>query len=91
MDGINVLLMYIAKNKTTEDAIEISESCAKKFRSPLVKKISFMINENDILLNLYGNKDIYKVIPDIGEEIKDGILAAVRRENKEEAILSCIQ
>ena len=88
MDGINVLLMYIAKNKTTEDAIEISESCAKKFRSPLVKKISFMINENDILLNLYGNKDIYKVIPDIGEEIKDGILAAVRRENKEEALFS---
>lgn len=88
MDGINVLLMYIAKNKTTEDAIEISESCAKKFRSPLVKKISFMINENDILLNLYGNNDIYKVIPDIGEEIKDGILAAVRRENKEEALFS---
>lgn len=88
MDGINVLLMYVAKNKTTEDAIEISKSCAKKFKSPLVKKISFMINENDILLNLYGNNDIYKVIPDIGEEIKDGILAAVRRENKEEALFS---
>lgn len=88
MDGLNVLLMYVAKNKTTEDAIEISESCAEKFKSPLIKKISFMINENDILLNLYGNNDIYKVIPDIGEEIKDGILAAVRRENKEEALFS---
>lgn len=88
MDGINVLLMYMAQNKTTEDAIEISESCAKKFRSPLVKKISFMINENDILLNLYGNDAIYKVIPDIGEKINDGILAAVRRENKEEALFS---
>lgn len=88
MDGVNVNLMYIAKNKTSEDAIEISKSCTEMFKSSLVKKISFMINENDILLNLYGNNDIYKVIPDVGEEIKDGILAAVRRENKEEALFS---
>lgn len=88
MDGINVLTMYIAQNKTTEDAIEISESCAKKFTSPLVKKTSFMINENDILLNLYGNETIYKVIPDIGQPISNGILAAVRRENQDEALFS---
>ena len=88
MDGINAMIMYIAQNKTTEDAIQISESCAKKFRSPLIKKVSFIINENDILLNLYGNEIIYKVIPDIGEDVQEGILAAVRREDMDEALYS---
>ena len=37
---------------------------------------------------MYGNKDIYKVIPDINEDIQHGILAAIRRENKEETFFS---
>ncbi len=88
MDGINTLTMYLALNHTTEDAIIVSESIAKKFSSPLIKKISLMINENDILLNIYGNESIYKVIPDIGEPVANSLLAGIRRENIQESLYS---
>lgn len=85
MDGVNLRTTYLACNDNTEDAIILAESAAKKFVSPLIKKVSLIINDNDILLNLYGDDNHYKVIPDIGQKVKDGILAAVRRENKDEA------
>ena len=49
MDGCNLLTMYAACEKTMEDAIVISESASKKLASPLVKKVSIVINDNDIL------------------------------------------
>ena len=40
----------------------------------------FMVNENDIPLNYYGNNDVYKCMPDIGEKTKNAILLALRKE-----------
>ena len=67
-----------------EDSIIFSDVAAAKLTSPLIKPVEIMINENDIPLNLYGNDDMYKTIPDIGEDIKDSILIALRKEKKEE-------
>ena len=69
MDGCNMLTMYAACEETMEDAIIISESASKKLASPLVKKVSIIINDNDIPLNLYGDHNNYKSFPNIGEEI----------------------
>lgn len=88
MDGCNLLTMYTACEETMEDAIIISESASKKLASPLVKKISIVINDNDIPLNLYGDNTIYKTFPDIGEETKNSILCGLRREKKEECLYS---
>ena len=88
MDGKNLLLLYDASEQTMEDGIIISESCAKKLASPLIHKVEVVINDNDIPLNIYGNRDNYKIFPDIGEEIKHSILMAYRREKKEEALFS---
>ena len=55
MDGKNLLTMYSACEKTMEDAIVISESASKKLASPLVKKVSIVINDNDILYIVKGN------------------------------------
>lgn len=86
LDGINLKIAYMACDETTEDAILISDKAAAKLTSPIIKKVPIIINDNDIMLNLYGDDDNYKVIPDIGEEVKDGVLAATRRENKAEAL-----
>lgn len=86
MDGCNLLTMYAACEKTMEDAIVISESAAKKLASPLVKKVSIVINDNDIPLNLYGDNENYKTFPDIGENVKNSILCGLRRKKKEEAL-----
>lgn len=54
--------------------------------SYFVNVINITINTNDIPLNLYGNEDEYKSFPDVGEEVKDGILCATRRLNYDEII-----
>ena len=88
-DGLNLRTIYMACGATTEDPVVVSESVAKRFESPLVDKVRVMINDNDILLNLFGNSDHdeYKTFPDIGEEITNGILCAIRREKKDEEAL----
>lgn len=86
MDGVNLLTTYLATNLTTEDAIIISKSGAKKMASNLISTETIMVNENDIMLNIYGNDSIYKVIPDLLEPVHNNIVAAIRRENKSEAL-----
>lgn len=87
-DGTNLITTYMALEHTKEDGIVISKSAAKKLASPLIKKVTIIINDNDIPLNIYGEGDYYKSFPDIGEHIKDGILCALRREKKEEMLFS---
>jgi hypothetical protein len=86
-DGVNLTTVYMATALTTEDPILISESAANKFKAPLFSPVKPVVNDNDILLNLYGDNDNYKTFPDIGEEVKGGILCAVRRERKDDEAL----
>ena len=84
-DGINFNVIYMALDDNMEDSIIMSDVAAGKMVSPLVKPIPIAINDNDIPLNIYGDDKNYKIIPDIGEDIKDAILIALRKEKKEEA------
>lgn len=87
-DGVNFNVAYMSLDQNMEDSIIISQSAADKLVSPLIKPVQIMINENNIPLNLYGNDNVYKCIPDIGEEIKDNILIALRKEKKEEMVFT---
>lgn len=84
-DGINMNVAYLALDDNMEDSIIGSDVAAKKLESPLFKPVQIMINDNDIPINLYGNDKVYKIIPDIGENIIDGNLIALRKEKKEES------
>lgn len=84
--GCNVNVAYMALDHNMEDSVIISEYCSQRLAAPLIRTVKIIINENDIPLNIYGDDNIYKVHPDIGEEVKDGILMAYRREKREEAI-----
>ena len=85
-DGINLNLTYMALDGNMEDSVIISESAAKKFLAPLIRPVTITINENDIPLNLRGKDTMYKSFPDIGEEIDDAILLALRKEQKDESL-----
>lgn len=85
-DGVNLMVGYISSDKDMEDGIVISESAAKKLASPLIKKVTVFVGENDILLNLYGRDGIIKSFPNIGEEVENGILCAIRKEKIEECL-----
>lgn len=88
-EGLNLSILYNSGEDTKEDPVVISKSCAKKFLTPLIEKVEVKINDNDILLNLYGGDELnkYKTFPDIGEDVKNGILCAIRRELKDEEAL----
>lgn len=77
--GINVETLYTTDPMTIEDAIVISESTSSRLTSIEYDVIRISLNDNDLLINLYGDKDNYKAIPDIGEEVKDSTLAVKRR------------
>lgn len=87
-DGCNFNVLYMALDDNMEDSIIFSDVAAAKLTSPLIKPVPIMINDNDIPLNIYGDDKKYKVIPDIGEEIKDGNLIVLRKEKKEEAFFA---
>lgn len=86
-EGLNLTTMYLACEDVKEDPIIISESASKRFSTPLIEKVEVKINDNDILLNLYGTGKEYKTFPDIGQNVKDCTLCAVRREFKDEEAL----
>lgn len=85
-NGRNINIVYMALDNNMEDSVVISEDCSVKLAAPLISKVEIIINENDIPLNLYGDDTIYKVCPNIGESINDGILLACRQSKKEESI-----
>ena len=88
MDGVNLNVLYQALDGNMEDSVIISDVAAAKMKAPLVKEVDIIINENDIPINYYGNDEIYKPMPDIGEHTKDAILMALRKENRENALYS---
>jgi len=88
MPGKNLRVAYIADPYNTEDAIELSKSAAWKLRRPELKIITILINDNDIPLNLYGDGNTYKILPDIGEDVKDGILCGTRTERNDESFFT---
>lgn len=91
MDGVNLTTLYLSCSQNMEDSCIISESAAKKLSTTLVKTTSIVINDNDILLNLYGDEKRYKTFPDVGEEINGGIFCAVRRLENDTMLYSLSQ
>lgn len=87
-NGANLNVAYMTLDNNMEDSVVISDTCCEKMKAPLIKKVCVILNDNDIPLNMYGDDNVYKIFPDIGESVKDGILLAYRRENKEDAIYS---
>lgn len=91
MNGVNLTTLYLACNQNMEDSIIISESAAKKLETSLVKTTGITINDNDVLRNVYGDENVYKTFPDVGESTKDGMFCSIRRLENENILYSLSQ
>ena len=80
--GKNANVYYSTSTDTLEDAIVIRKGWAKNVQSVEVDTIQVPINDNDILLNLYGDESIYKAFPDIGQMVSNSLVCATRRINR---------
>lgn len=65
--GKNVTMMYTMDPYTSEDACVVAESLCKEMESIEINTVSVGINQNDFLLNMYGDDEEYKPFPDLGE------------------------
>lgn len=85
--GVNLNAAYYTfKNLTLEDAVVISKTGKKKLATYSVNQVEITVNTNDLLLNLYGDDKEYKSFPDIGEHVKEQILACRKRINYNTAV-----
>lgn len=78
--GLNCNTAFMTLSQTNEDAMVISESLAKRLESLEMRRVIINIRQDYRPLNLYGDDTVTKIIPDIGERVRDdGILFAARR------------
>lgn len=77
--GVNAVTMYTTDPMTIEDAIVISKSLANKLTSVEYDIVRIPLNDNDILINYMGDRHKYKAFPDIGDSVKNSIIAVRRR------------
>jgi len=81
--GKNITVAYSFDDFSSEDAAIASGSLCKLFASIDSEVISINLNNNDYLLNLYGDKKHYKVIPELGEFCSGRIAVSRRLFNKQ--------
>lgn len=76
--GVNGRILYGVHPAVQDDAIICSESFAKRMVANNVTTKVIPINENTIILNLFGKNGEYQGLPNIGDTIRNGIVAATR-------------
>ena len=85
--GVNANVAFMTREATVEDAQIISKSLANKLSPTAVEKITLIYDLKKFPLNINGDDQVYKVIPDLGSKIRqDGIVAAFRRVSELSAI-----
>ena len=78
--GVNLNVAFGSLPGVSEDGIVISKDVLPKLRFKIYERRVIDCGTSRYLLNLYGNKDVYKPIPEIGEYIKESGLVAMTRD-----------
>ena len=77
--GSNVNVAFITLPEVNNDAFLISERMARKFTTTAYHTVSFNIFPDQAPLNLYGDAEEHKFLPDLGEFVRDdGIMCGFR-------------
>lgn len=76
--GMNALTMFTFDPYTHEDAAVVRRGFAEKMTSIKTDIVDVMINNNEVLCNLYGEDGEYTPLPGLGEKVS-GILIAKRK------------
>ena len=82
--GVNARIMYAPHPYVQDDAFIVSESFVKRMCSDYISVKTIPLNPNAILLNLYGDENDYRGLPDIGQNVKNEIVGVTRiiKENR---------
>lgn len=82
--GIHANIALMSDPAVIEDGIKISQSFANKLSFSLFESRTITITNDVVGLNIYGDADVFKMFPNIGEFIRpDGIIFALREYRDE--------
>lgn len=77
--GLETIACFITDPAVSEDGIVISEPYAGRIGAQGFEKRTFSCGRSHYPINLNGNSEVYKAIPDIGDTIRsNGMIAAFR-------------
>lgn len=80
--GLNVNMAFMSHPSVSEDGFVVSESFLDKAKFTSISKRVINITKDTIPVNLYGDDNIFKFIPNIGEKVRpDGLLCVLRDRN----------
>lgn len=79
MLGLETKVAFVTDPSVTEDGFALSESYANRIRTHGFETRTFTCGRSHYPVNVNGNQDEYKCIPDLGDTInKNGMIAAFR-------------
>lgn len=84
--GRNLNTVYMVSAKVLEDGILIMNNADKKMSEYRTNTVTISLADNEILVNLYGDNDHYQGIPNIGEKVNKGVLAAIRKLDNSKSV-----
>lgn len=80
--SVNANVAFMSHPSVAEDGIVVSESFLDRLKFTMVTKRIINLTKETIPLNIYGDKNNFKFLPDIGEPVRpDGLLCATRDRN----------
>lgn len=80
MPGLRAYVAALSMPCVIEDGIRVSDEFCYRTRSKGYGKRTLVLNKDTIPLNLFGDMENYKIVPDIGECVgNNGLLFATRR------------
>lgn len=86
--GIELNVAYMSLPGTSEDGIIIAADVLDKLKIKTYERRSIEWGGNHFAINLYGDENNYKPLPDIGDYVReDGLLAALREYDEELALV----
>ena len=82
MYGLNANVALMSHPSVSEDGYVISESFSKRAAMMGIAKRVININKNTIPVNVNGDADLFKFLPELGDLVRpDGLLCATRERN----------
>lgn len=84
--GRNLNSLYMISVNTMEDQFYVMNGADEMMSFYTIETRKIPINENDVLLNLYGDDETYQPMPEIGKKVKNGVLLGLRSINRNNAM-----
>lgn len=80
---VNANVVFMSHPSVAEDGFAVSDEFMQRLKYNMVTKRTINITKNLIPLNINGDEDFFKFLPDIGEAVRaDGLLCAYREGNE---------